>query len=199
MQDPVRPFPHSLTPPDLKAALRVARIEDAERSSVAADLRGAELSRLEMLNEFLTPVFAQLPREAELFDQGLVPGDKPRLFVDMIAFVEMARDRRTFRFLQDTRAGRMLLCESEKIETVADAVTSYFGRRLVEREKALAGLSPEIPPPPTSAAPDMGSEATKRYSFADTLFAFVMGMIAGATLLFAYGWVRATGLLPPLP
>jgi hypothetical protein len=196
MQDPVRPFPHPPTPPDLKAALRVARIEDAERSAASADLRGAEISRLEMLQDLLAPVFAQLPREAELFDQGLVPGDKPRLFVDMIAFVEMARDRRTFRFLQDTRAGRFLICESEKSDVIGAAVTAYLGRRLVEREKALAGLLDDRSQM-RAASPGEPVQAALRYSLADTIFAFVMGMIAGAALFFAYGWLRAAGMWPP--
>lgn len=207
MEDPVRSFPQPGTP-DLKAAVRRARLEDAERSSVTAELRGAELARLEMLDEVLQPVFAQLPREAELFDQGLVPGEKPRLFVDMIAFVEMARDRRTFRFLQDTRSGRVLLAESEKIDAVADAVTAYLGRRLVEREKALASTDADIPSPaaaPASAAPTAGTEdiplglSHERYGFADMLFAFVMGAICGAALFFTYGWLRANGTLPPFP
>jgi hypothetical protein len=208
MEDPVRSFPQPGTP-DLKAAVRRARLEDAERSSVTAELRGAELARLEMLDEVLQPVFAQLPRDADLFDQGLVPGEKPRLFVDMIAFVEMARDRRTFRFLQDTRSGRVLLAESEKIDAVADAVTAYLGRRLVERDKAMASTDAEIvpvPAPPDAAGPGVGHDEVppegllaERYRFADMLVAFVMGAICGATLFFTYGWLRANGTLPPFP
>jgi hypothetical protein len=208
MEDPVRSFPQPGTP-DLKAAVRRARLEDAERSSVSAELRGAELARLEMLDEVLQPVFAQLPREADLFDQGLVPGEKPRLFVDMVAFVEMARDRRTFRFLQDTRSGRVLLAESEKVDAVAEAVTAYLGRRLVEREKALASTEAEVLPvlaaPQAPVAEEAGRDdepaglSAERYRFADMLFAFVMGAISGATLFFTYGWLRANGTLPPFP
>jgi hypothetical protein len=207
MEEPVRSLPQPGTP-DLRAAVRRARLEDAERSSVAAELRGAEFARLEMLDEVLQPVFAQLPREADLFDQGLVPGEKPRLFVDMIAFVEMARDRRTFRFLQDTRSGRLLLAESDKVDAIADAVTAYLGRRLVEREKALAsfaaeaGHEPVAPPAPAEAAPAAAPQTgvmAERYRFPDMLFAFVMGAIAGAALFFAYGWLRATGDIPPWP
>jgi len=208
MEDPVRSFPQPGTP-DLKAAVRRARLEDAERSSVTAELRGAELARLEMLDEVLQPVFAQLPRDADLFDQGLVPGEKPRLFVDMVAFVEMARDRRTFRFLQDTRSGRVLLAESEKVDAVAEAVTAYLGRRLVEREKALASTEAEVLPVLAAPQAPVAEEAVRddapaglsaeRYRFADMLFAFVMGGISGATLFFTYGWLRANGTLPPFP
>ncbi len=87
----------------LKLAIRKARVEEAERSEVIAELRGAETARLEMLEEELRPALADIPKDVEMFDPGLVPGDKPRLFIDMIGFVEMARDRRTYRLIQSAR------------------------------------------------------------------------------------------------
>jgi len=110
----------------------------AERSNAVHDLRMAEQSKLEALRDALKPVLHALPREADLFDHGLVPGDRPRFYVDMIAFVEMSRDRRSFRFLMDTQDGRKLLGESDDVQVMTDAVTNYFGRRLVERERAIA-------------------------------------------------------------
>ena len=104
------------------------------------DLRDAELARLELLREMLEPVLSQIPPEADLFDTGVVPGEHPRLFVDMIAFVEMARDRRTYRFLQDRRDGRVLLAETDSVGAMLRALTAYIARRLVEREKLLAAL-----------------------------------------------------------
>ncbi|MBX9738513.1 MAG: hypothetical protein K2X62_00485, partial [Beijerinckiaceae bacterium] len=71
--------------PSLTAAMRRARVEVAERSEVVAELRGAETARLEMLQEALRPVLAQVPDSVDMFDSGLVPGDRPRLFIDMIA------------------------------------------------------------------------------------------------------------------
>ena len=127
--------------PSLSAALRTARIEEAERSQVLGDLRDAEMARLDLLREMLEPVLAQIPPEADLFDTGIVPGEHPRLFVDMIAFVEMARDRRTYRFLQDRRDGRVVLAESDSVAAMLRALTGYIARRLVEREKMLAGLA----------------------------------------------------------
>src|SRR5260370_13100627 len=56
----------------------------------------------------------------------------------MIGFVEMALDRRTYRFLQDTRHGRVLIAEGERVDKLVAAITNYIGRRLVERELALA-------------------------------------------------------------
>ena len=123
----------------LKFALRRARIDEAERSEVIAELRGAEIARLEMLKDEVAPLIADIPRGADFFDFGLVPGDHPRLFIDMIGFVEMGRDRRSYNFVQDTRHGRVTLAESERIEPMVDAITNYVARRLIEREKALAG------------------------------------------------------------
>jgi hypothetical protein len=97
----------------LKGAVRRARVEQAERSHVVAELRGAEIARLEMLFDAFKPILAQAPAEMELFDAGITQGERPRLFIDMIAFVEMAHDRRNYRFIQETRHGRVLLAEGE--------------------------------------------------------------------------------------
>jgi hypothetical protein len=132
----------------LRLAIGRARVEEAERSEVIADLREAELARLELLQERLRPLFADVPAGVDTFDMGLMPGERPRLFVDMIAFIEMGHDRRSYRFMQDTRDGRVLIVESQRIEALTEAVTNYVARRLVEREKALAST--------TSSAPRVG-------------------------------------------
>ena len=119
--------------------MRLARVDDAERSRVVSELRGAEIARLEMLRDELLPVLAEVPKDVDSFDVALVPSERPRLFVDMIAFVEMGRDRRTYRFLQDTRLGRVTIAESERLEPMVEGMTHYIARRLIERDKALAG------------------------------------------------------------
>ncbi len=125
-------------PDALRSAMRRARVEQAERAGVTAELRGAEIARLDMLFEAFKPILAQVPAEIDMFDAGLTPGERPRLFVDMIAFVEMAHDRRVYRFVQDTRHGRVTLAENERIEAMVEAMTDYVARRLVERQLALA-------------------------------------------------------------
>jgi hypothetical protein len=198
--------------------MRRARIEEAERSSVAAELRGAELARLEMLKEALAPVLAQVPEGVDLFDVGIVPGERPRLFVDMIAFVEMGRDRRAFRFVQETRSGRLLLAESERLEPLVEAVTLYIGRRLVEREKALAAdvvpaaLAPApalLPQTDAQPAPDAQGRApavtvtpipttrapaSRHYTPSDMLFAFLIGVGAGVLGVVAWSYLHAHGV-----
>jgi hypothetical protein len=122
----------------LQRAVHQARIEAAERTSVVVDLRDAEAARLELLNEALDPLFAGVPSEVDLFDRGLSRGDTPRLWIDPVAHVAMGRDKRTYRFLYDTRIGRRVLAESHDIAEIVKAVTNYVARRLVERERALA-------------------------------------------------------------
>lgn len=124
--------------PNLKNVLRKARLDEAERSDVVADLRGAEQARLEILAEALEPVLAQVPDAVDMFDTGVVPGERPRLFIDVIGFVEMGEDKRTYCFVQDTRHGRVKAGETARLEKMVDIVTEYIARRLMERERALA-------------------------------------------------------------
>src|SRR3984885_4184160 len=124
-------------PSPLKAAMHAARIEAAERTSVVVDLRDAEVARLELLNEALNGLFAEIPSEIDLFDRGVSRGDTPRLWIDAVAHVAMGRDKRMYRFLHDTRIGRRVLAESHEIADIVKAVTGYVARRLIERERAL--------------------------------------------------------------
>jgi hypothetical protein len=124
-------------PSPLTQAMHQARIEAAERTSVVVDLRDAEVARLELLNEALDPLFAEIPPEVELFDRGISRGDTPRLWLDAVAHVAMGRDKRVYRFVSDTRVGRRVLAESNDIADIVHAATEYVARRLVERQRAL--------------------------------------------------------------
>jgi hypothetical protein len=128
----------------LREALRSARIEAAERSAVVVELRDAEAARLEMLNDALESLFADIPPEhLEQFDRGIAGGSQPRLWIDMVAHVSMGRDKRTYRFMQDTVHGRRVLAESLEVQPIVEAVTRYVARRLVAREYLLAGTAIE--------------------------------------------------------
>jgi hypothetical protein len=124
-------------PSPLKEAMHQARVEAAERVSVVVDLRDAEVARLELLNEALNPLFAEIPHEIDLFDRGVSRGETPRLWIDAVAHIAMGRDKRGYRFLHDSRFGRHVLAESHNIPDIVQAVTTYVARRLVERQRAL--------------------------------------------------------------
>jgi hypothetical protein len=126
----------SITP--LKAALREARLEEGYRQDSIYAIRDVEYTRLHILFERLDALFTEIPSHIDLFDLGLKPSEKPRLWIDMVSFVEMAEDRRLYRFYQDTRAGRVLLFQDFDMEEVAKDVLAYVARRLIAREQLLA-------------------------------------------------------------
>lgn len=152
----------------LKEALRQVRVEAAERSGIVLEMREAEAARLDMLNEALDPVFADVPAGVDIFDRGVSRGEIPRLWIDATAHVMMGRDKRTYRFVQDTRYGRKVLSESADIGVTAKAITRYVAARLIERERVLA-QEPERP--------------FVRRRGAGFAGAFVLGLIAGIAAL----------------
>lgn len=164
---------HNDRPPEpvspLKAALRQVRIESAERSGIVIEMRDAEAARLEMLNEALDPVFSEIPANVDIFDRGVSRGDVPRLWIDITAYVLMGRDKRTYRFVQDTRYGRKVLSETTGIAETVTAITRYIAGRLIERERALSE-----PGAPGARPRQHGWRA---------FGAFVLGLILGAAAL----------------
>jgi hypothetical protein len=168
-------------PPNaLKDAVRDARIEAAERSGVVVDLRDAELARLELLNDVLDPLFKEIPAGVDLFDRGLSRGDVPRLWIDVIAHIEMGRDKRQYRFVQDTRYGRAVLAETHEIADMVHDVTRYVARRLVERDRALADDTPFG----QGTSLKLVEDAERRGRFR-AFRTFIYGVIIGVAALFA--------------
>src|SRR5215472_16447152 len=130
--------PSEPRPIRLRDALHKARIEAADRTGVVVDLRDAEVARLEILNEALDPLFLQIPNYVDVFDRGISQGETPRLWIDVVAHIVMGRDKRAYRFVQDTRFGRVVIAESHDVPVIVEAVNDYVARRMVEREHALA-------------------------------------------------------------
>src|SRR6201992_440101 len=162
-------------PPRLRDARRKARIEAADRPGVVVDLRDAEVARLEILSEALDPLFAQIPDSIDLFDRGISQGEQPRLWIDVVAHVRMAGDKRAYRFVQDTRFGRIVIAESHDVPVIVGAVTDYVARRMVEREHALVAV------PVAAQAPVAGRPRRSR------VWPFAFGFVFGALALF---WLR---------
>ena len=163
-------------PVRLRDALLRARVEAADRTGVVVDLRDAEVARLEILNDALDPLFAQVPDRVDLFDRGISQCDNPRLWIDVVAHIVMVRDKRMYRFVQDTRFGRIVLAESHDTSVIVDAVTDYVARRMIEREHAMVvqpAPKPEVAPPPPRSR----------------VWPFVFGFIVGAVMLFGVAMV----------
>jgi hypothetical protein len=175
-------------PQRLKDALRKARIDSAERTGIVVDLHDAELARLELLNEEIEPLFAEIPADVELFDLGISRGETPRLWIDAVAHVAMGRDKRVYRFVQDTRHGRKVLAETMHIPEMVQAVTKYVAQRLIEREQALADAgTPALGGLRHSANLD-GREARRR-----AVRMFLLGVFAGMAALAAAALLLGPG------
>jgi len=184
----------------LTDAIRRVRTAEAERSDVVVELRDAEKARLELLADELKSVFAEVPDDNETFLFSVSGGTPPRLWVDMTAFVAMGRDRRTFRFLKDTRIGRTVILETTDVGDMADCVTNYVAERIVERERALEGdwllnrirreeAKPKRNPGKlTEAATSLRDNQSMGWVAA----AFLLGILFGLVVLFGWAWVRVS-------
>jgi hypothetical protein len=161
----------NMRPTRLRDALRQARIEAADRTGVVVELRDAEVARLEILNEALDPLFAEVPEQVDMFDRGVSQGETPRLWIDVVAHVVMGRDKRIYRLVQDTRFGRIVIAESHDVPVIVDAVTGYVARRMIEREHAMVATPVDEP---------VVEKKPRRRGFG----AFVLGFVLGAVALF---------------
>jgi hypothetical protein len=81
----------------------------------------------------------------------------------------MGRDKRIYRFVQDTRYGRIVLAESHDVPVIVDAVTDYVARRMIEREHAL--VATPAPEPETTPKP-------RRRGWGMFILGFILGVIA---------------------
>ncbi|WOC17120.1 hypothetical protein [Pseudochrobactrum sp. MP213Fo] len=181
----------------LKNAVRQAKAAQADRLDSITDIREADIARLEMLVQDLQPVFDAVPVQDEQWDFCLNHGMQPRLWLDASAFVMISRDRRSYRFVRDTRSGRLVLAESPDIKVISAAVTRYIALRIIERERlmddiapdAADGTCPKAEKPADQAAEDQRSIAAMAKTqqagstFISSLLWFVGGALLGCGLL----------------
>ena len=181
----------------LSDAVRRVRIAESERSDAYADLHEGDRARLELLAEELAGVFSELPADDAYFICKVAGSTPPRLWVDPTTHVVMARDRRSYRLLKDTRLGRLTLNESADLDQTADAVTDYIAERLIERERSLESdaLLGKLR---TVALDRSGETAYEQASDRGStliwaLIVFLAGFAVGALGLVAYAWVMVPG------
>jgi len=183
----------------LSDAVRRVRIAESERSDAYADLHEGDRARLDLLAEELAGVFSELPADDAYFICKVAGSTPPRLWIDPTTHVVMARDRRSYRFLKDTRLGRLTLHESADLDETADAVTDYIAERLIERERAVE--SDALVSKLRTAALDRregGETAYERTGDRGStliwaLIVFLAGFAVGALGLVAYAWFMVPG------
>ena len=152
----------------LATAMNDARAALAAREVAAEEARGAALARMQALRGKLVPLYAAIPRDVEMFDLGFATPEKPRLFVDIVAYVEPTREGTGYRFVQETRSGRKMLLETEDEAALIREITRYVAQRLVVRERALAQGEEDAPQPmirqPAPVMPMTAEEAFRQWT-----------------------------------
>ena len=140
-----------------------------------------------MLAQELDSVVAEATKEHPVFDFAISAGAQPRYWIDVVAHVDMGRDKRTYRFVRDTRLGRVVLAESTDIKPVADAVTRYVAERLVERQRAMEnpGSVSEAAGRFASAVARPGGAPSRSNDILSAAAIFVLGLVAGAAITLA--------------
>ena len=83
----------------------------------------------------LRPIILANTEAASFVDLALVPGDPPRLWIDLITSIVMAPDPRTYRLVQDGQSGRQTLLETADRQEMIDRVKQHIAHRLVARER----------------------------------------------------------------
>ena len=162
----------------LADALREARLAEAAHFEAALDLRDSKTLRLQILKDELLPTVQASPEAKDLFDLTLLPGDPPKLWVDLTSFVVMEPDHRTYRVLQDRQDSRDILFEGTDREQAAVTIRRHMAHRMVARERQSLQL------PVVSGS---------GYSSATLILAWVSGFAFGALALVAAALY--TGLL----
>lgn len=163
----------------LSETVREMKNAAADREDVVVEMREASRTRLEILAQELEPVFADVPEDDPAFDFVISSGEQPRLWIDAVAHITMGRDRRTYRFLRDTRLGRVVLAQSVEVKPVADQVTRYIAERLVERQRFVEG---EVEPLPRGREEGTQGPQDLSRSLWKALFGGFLLVLAGAVV-----------------
>ncbi len=153
----------------LAGALREARQAEAAHFEASLELRDSKSLRLQLLKDDLLPLVEASPDAREVFDLALVPGEPPKLWIDLISFVVMDPDPRTYRFLQHRQDRREILFETADRELMAAAIRRHMAHLLVARERQAA-----------AALPPAGGPG---YSSASLILSWVSGFAFGALAL----------------
>ena len=176
----------------LSQAIRDVKNDSADRDDVVVEMREASRMRLELLAQELTGVFEEAGKDDPQFDFAISSGLQPRLWIDATAHVAMGRDRRVYRFVRDTRLGRVVLAETADMKPVAEQVTRYVAERILERKRMMEGdVEPVLPQMAAAAEPEQRQSPVGGFFGALTLV--LLGALAGAAGVLGWLWDK----LPP--
>ena len=91
----------------------------------------------------LAPV---LPTGIGLAGPLAAAGERPRLWIDLVLFIEMALDPKTYRLSLEGSDGRVVLFETQDPAEMAERVLREVAQLAVARERQLATVRPDSRP-----------------------------------------------------
>jgi hypothetical protein len=133
----------------LAEAMHRARMQDLQNSDVELDevVSAAPVSsqmRLQALRNRLEALYTAIPQDVQGMDLGVVREDKPRLFLDMLSFVDIREGNHDFRLVQQGRNGEQVLLETKDETALIARITDYIAQRLILRERSMEGIDPVV-------------------------------------------------------
>lgn len=201
--------------PRLQPSIMKIREAMADRQDAFEDLRDKERVLLIALERELQALADDVPKEDDWVLLTMSAGEKPRYWVDATSHVAIGRDRRTYRFLRDTRLGRIVICESENVATVAQSIADYLAERIIERERAIDGDWLAAVQSRYDAAAEAREAAARAEAATETetdalppavpekrrsggLGTYFLGFVTGLVLMFGVWAYSDPGLLDPV-
>jgi hypothetical protein len=155
---------------DLSGALRKARLAEAAHFEAVLGIRDSKSLRLQVLKDELSPLVAATPEAPKIFDLALVPGEPPRLWIDLISSIVMEPDYRTYRLVQDNQTGREVLFESAERAEMLNYLKAYLAHRMIARERMVSSV-------PVVSRESLG------YSTGAIIYAWLSGFMLGLLAL----------------
>ncbi|MBG1230937.1 hypothetical protein [Aestuariivirga litoralis] len=172
-----------MTEPDtLTKALKDARLAEAVQLDAILNARDARILRLGALRDAVLPELAGHDAAKTLFDLNVVEGEKPKLWIDLISWVEMEPDPKTYRLVQSRESAEGILFETSDAAEMQRFIIRYMAHRLVERERRTVNTG------------FVGQTVQRRYSFGELLYVWATGLLFGVLGLTAValiqGWLK---------
>jgi len=162
-------------------ALKEARLAQAAQLDAVLNLADARALRLDNLRAALLPQLKLNENALSLFDLQVQPGEKPRLWLDLISNIEMEPDPKTYRLMQGKEGSRQCLFETKDQNQMTGFALKYLAHRMISQDKMAATLSP-LP---------QTDKAAERYGIWDLVYVWFTGVVLGALSLVA--WALAFG------
>ncbi len=162
-------------------ALKQARLAEAAQLEAVVSLRDARSLRLLALRDALKRDLAGHDEALGLFELNLQDSEKPKLWLDLISFIEMEPNPKTYRLMQDGPQGRESVFESTEAQAMHAQALRHMAHRLVAHDKQAAGIAHRV------------RDGARHYGLGELVYVWITGLLFGVLGLVAWG--LAVGLV----